>query len=413
MKLNYLRKNVILLTLFQICSNGFSITIPVIVLFWKSHGLSLTTIMLLQSYFAILIVLLEVPSGYLADVWGRKPVLRLSALFLAAASGVYFLADSYVHFMIAETFFALGISFFSGTDAALLYDSLLEHGKSEKFDRIWGSICTASLISSGVFTLLSGILFTFNSKLPFLLSTVVTSCMFPAAIALIEPKREKMDSNCNYVAEFIRILKDAIIKNRNYRFMVMNFMFIQTITHIGFWFYQPYFITLKIDPFWFGFIFTLYSACAAFASKFSYKLPKTVNRTRRTFLQSLLLASGFIVMAYCRSGYGFLTGVIPQMIYGWFLVSRATEVNGTVDSKERATLLSFCSMSGNLVYALVLPGFGLIADNFSLNHAFIFCAIISGCGAMAMMILMLLKKSIFQRGREEDRTGRNINLKPV
>ena len=59
--------------------------VPIIVLFWQENGLSLTQIMILQSLFSIAMVILEIPTGYLADIYGRKNILLLSAIsFLVA-----------------------------------------------------------------------------------------------------------------------------------------------------------------------------------------------------------------------------------------------------------------------------------------------------------------------------------------
>lgn len=383
---NRLRKNVLWLTIYHICSNGFAFAIPIIVLLWKSHGLSLTSIMLLQSYFALLIVILEVPSGYLSDLWNRKQVLQLAGIFLAIASGVYLFADNYVHFMIAETFFALGISLYSGTDAAILYDTLLESDAPDLFDKIWGTICTVSLIASAVYTSLSGVIYSRNGKTPFLLSFLVTMCMFIAATLMREPQRKKLEIKKNYTGEFFRILKNAIFHNRDYRITVINFTFVLTLTHISLWFYQPFFIKAGIKPFWFGFIFTLYSFCAAFASKMSPMLHTKTDRFWRTVIQAVLIAIGLIMMSLNSSVWGFLFGIFPHVVYGWSLVSRSTEINCLVQSSERATLLSFSSMSANLVYALVLPGFGFVADNFSLTHSILLCGLISGFGALIILI---------------------------
>lgn len=55
--------------------------LPIIVLFWQENGLSMTEIMLLQSFFAITVVVLEIPTGYFADIFSRKLSLVCSALF--------------------------------------------------------------------------------------------------------------------------------------------------------------------------------------------------------------------------------------------------------------------------------------------------------------------------------------------
>ena len=104
----------------------FLLILPTIVLFFQANGLSLTEVFVLQSFFSVSIVILEVPTGYFADVFGRK-------LSLVAGNGLAFLgllvycfAHEFWGFLAAELVLGLGASFTSGSDSALLYDSLLE-----------------------------------------------------------------------------------------------------------------------------------------------------------------------------------------------------------------------------------------------------------------------------------------------
>jgi len=48
---------------------------PIIVLFWQDNGLSMMQIMILQSIYAILVTVLEIPTGYIADIYGRRKSL--------------------------------------------------------------------------------------------------------------------------------------------------------------------------------------------------------------------------------------------------------------------------------------------------------------------------------------------------
>ena len=50
---------------------------PIIVLFYEDHGLGLQDVFILKSVYSVAAVTLEIPSGYLADVWGRKKCLIL------------------------------------------------------------------------------------------------------------------------------------------------------------------------------------------------------------------------------------------------------------------------------------------------------------------------------------------------
>ena len=99
------------LYLFHIFMGGIALCVPVIVLFWREHGLSLTQITLLQSFFAALIVLLEVPSGYCADIWGRKPTMVTGAIVVTISTTLYWFADTFWQFMLIEFCWAIGFSF--------------------------------------------------------------------------------------------------------------------------------------------------------------------------------------------------------------------------------------------------------------------------------------------------------------
>ena len=56
----------------------FMVAMPIIILFFQEHGLSLTQIMTLQAIYSFSVALFEIPSGYIADLFGRKQtIIRL------------------------------------------------------------------------------------------------------------------------------------------------------------------------------------------------------------------------------------------------------------------------------------------------------------------------------------------------
>src|SRR3989338_4703458 len=126
-----LQSNIWKFYLFEIFSVIF-FTVPIIVLFWQENGLSLTQIMILQSIFSLAKVVLEVPTGYLADLYGRKNILLLFAISLIVALSIYSIGASFTAFLIAELFWALALSFYSGTSSAFVYDTLFELKKPEE-----------------------------------------------------------------------------------------------------------------------------------------------------------------------------------------------------------------------------------------------------------------------------------------
>ena len=81
--------------------DGMFFSVPIMVLFWQENGLSLSQIMILQSLYSIAAVLLEVPTGYFADVFGRKKTLALGGLFWALGIITYSLGYNFYQFLIA------------------------------------------------------------------------------------------------------------------------------------------------------------------------------------------------------------------------------------------------------------------------------------------------------------------------
>lgn len=102
---------------------AFMVVMPVFVPFLQGFGLSMSQILQTQAIFALTIALCEVPSGYIADLWGRKNALVLGTLLNAIGFAWIWWADSFYDFLVYEIVLGIGMSMASGADLALLYDS--------------------------------------------------------------------------------------------------------------------------------------------------------------------------------------------------------------------------------------------------------------------------------------------------
>ncbi len=99
-----------------------------------SRGFSMQEIMLAETVFHIVSLIDEIPSGLVADVFGRKKSLILSCLFGITSCLAMIMIDSYTGVLISISCSALSYNYASGTDAALAFDTLKEVNKTEEYD---------------------------------------------------------------------------------------------------------------------------------------------------------------------------------------------------------------------------------------------------------------------------------------
>ena len=102
---------------------GFMVVVPVFVPLLQGYGLSMSQVMQTQALFALTIALCEVPSGYIADLWGRRNAILVGSGLNALGFFSLLWADSFVDFLVYEFILGIGFSLISGADLALLYDT--------------------------------------------------------------------------------------------------------------------------------------------------------------------------------------------------------------------------------------------------------------------------------------------------
>ena len=101
----------------------FLVIMPVIVPFFETRGLTMQQIFLLQAVFAVVVLVMEIPSGYAADLLGRRVTLLVGSVFIALGHTMLLFADGFAGLAVFELCLGIGVSLVSGTDLAILYDS--------------------------------------------------------------------------------------------------------------------------------------------------------------------------------------------------------------------------------------------------------------------------------------------------
>src|SRR5674476_1700842 len=137
--LKKLPSNALQLYLIKI-AKWFNLVMPIVVLFYQENGLSMTQIFMLKSIYSIAMVVTELPSGYLADVWGCRRTILFGAILGTIGILIYSFSSDFTSFMFAEIILGVGFSFVSGADAAMLYDALKAENREDEYIKYEGMI---------------------------------------------------------------------------------------------------------------------------------------------------------------------------------------------------------------------------------------------------------------------------------
>jgi MFS family permease len=107
--------------------------------FFSLRGLTVFQISLLLSWWTVTSIVLEIPTGALADSWSRRKMLALAPLIKSFCFLTWFLAGgSFYLFALGFLLWSAGSSLSSGTSEALLYDTLVHYGKRDDYEKALG-----------------------------------------------------------------------------------------------------------------------------------------------------------------------------------------------------------------------------------------------------------------------------------
>lgn len=167
--------------------------------FMQSRGLSTTNMVTVEIVFAVLVILLEVPSGAISDRWSRKYVLALNVFFFMLNTLLWVLAQDLNLFILGSTAAAIHMALRSGTDTSFLYDTLSQLNRSEEYEKIYGrSVFWANLIAipagiiGPVIAQYAGLSTPFWLTLPFSFAALIVALSFD------EPKIHRTTHEMDY-----------------------------------------------------------------------------------------------------------------------------------------------------------------------------------------------------------------------
>tara|TARA_B100002019_G_scaffold28042_1_gene21888 strand:+ start:381 stop:1529 length:1149 start_codon:yes stop_codon:yes gene_type:complete len=354
----------------------FMILMPIIVLFFEKHGLSLTQIMILQATYSFTVALFEIPSGFFADIYGRRLSLFFGSILTFLGYLIFSFYSGFNEFFIAEIFLGIGGSLISGADSALIYDTLLELKKDEDYTKIEGKNYGIGNVSEGLAGILGGFLAVSSLELPVYIQTFVLFFSIPLSYSLVEPKSSyKLAKSFKSI---LLVVKETFFQKNKLKWYILysSAMGIGTLSIA--WFVQPFLMEIDTPLIYYGIIWASLNIITGITSYYSY----IFDKGKVLIYISLSMLISFILLGFNISIYGFIFIVLIYLMRGIITPNLRNLININSTSERRATVLSLRSFVIRISFALIAPILGFITDVYEISYVFYFLGLLVGLSSL-------------------------------
>lgn len=314
---------------------------------------------LLYAVYDVATTVLEVPSGYMSDRLGRKKTLLASAVAGLLAALLLVVGDTFTVFVFANICLGASVAFASGTDEAMLYESLVTLDREDEIEHQEVIAWRYSFIALALSAVAGGAMAMIDMRLPYVGVVASFAALFWITTRFAEPPRSSTTAEG---AELLRLahLGDAFRNPVLLWFFALGVL-MYGFSHLPFVFGQPFILealnTMGLTasaPLVSGAVTSVMMVISVLVSLIAVKMRDALG------LPALLL--GAFALQIAISGVMALTDsaivlaflvlrMVPDALSRPFILGR---IQPLLADDSRATWLSLKSFAGRLLFAAAL-----------------------------------------------------------
>lgn len=364
--------------------------IPVLALFYIASQVNLEQFSIIMAVFALSTLILEIPTGVIADLLGKKKTLLISRAMYVIEILILIFFNGFWPFLIAKVISAIGVSFGSGTNQALLYDSLKKLNREEEHKKISGKANTISKVSMAFVFIVGAYLFSLNYKLPAIASLPLIILGFVLTFFLKEPyisdKKLNMENSLSHLTEGLKFFKNSYYL----KYLAFFTLLIGSVISIMLSISSKYFEAVLIPIALIGLVSFVMSLLAAYSSKRAHRLEEQLGERKSIFTITVLTFLSVFLMSFLMPYIGILFFLVLSLVQGFYKVIIGDYVNRHVESSHRATMLSINNMFDNIGITFLFPLIGFYNKTSGLGQTLFWFSIFI---LMCCFILILFYKN--------------------
>ncbi len=329
---------------------------PIATLYRQVQGLSVFDITLIESISLIIMILLELPWGYVSDKIGYKKTIIICNILYFISKIVFWKADSFSLFLAERLVLSVVISGLSGCDSAYLY-LCTDKGDSQRIFGIYESMTTAGLICASI---VFSVIIRDNYSLAAFLTIISYGTAMMLSLFLSEVKQNTTHIRFN---EQIKMIYSAITGNKSFfMFLFAAALLAESNQTITVFLNQLQYLRSGIEPRYMGYIYILVTISGLLAA-YSYKISERLGEaaTIRLLFSAACIACTVLTLS-SHPVISVLGILILRISASLFAPMRMDIENRQIRLSCRATILSVYSSVRNVMAVGTNLIFGKMAD---------------------------------------------------
>lgn len=372
--------NIARITLVYFCTR-FHLYLHAYALLLQSRDLTLLQISMIESVVIASVFLMEVPTGVLADRFGRKWSIVISTALLMCGELMFLFARDFSLYLVMAMLTGTGFAFVSGAAESLIYESLPRDGRDAAMQKVMARYAgvgqVAFFLSPLVGSVLLGDLAPERFNIAILGTVGVLFVGVLVSLTLREPAADWEVRRASPLSIAREGWRGFIANPPLRRFalfvivtMPFNGLLVTTLA-------APYLTSVQVPPVWVAGALSAGSLIAVFTPTLAARLGRRFGLMSTLRFLTLIPAAFYLIAAFsgqAPAGWGIIVALYAVNDMRMPLVSAYQ--NKLIDSTSRATTLSLVNMLGSLYAAAAAPVFAAIATQ----------SIAAGFAALALVI---------------------------
>lgn len=355
---------------------GTMLAMPIMVPFYHSIGMDQGQIGLSQAIFTVALLLINLPTGWLADRFSRR-WSNVAGDFVATLGVLYYSqANNFTEVVIAEVLLGVSLAFSQGADGALLraYTQLLD-SSGRMFHQQYARLAIWQPLAQIVALMIGGVVGAANPRLAIALAAVPYAVGCLLSLCLREEGVRLVAKHRNPLRDMVRVAHESVGSDPYLRWLIIAYSVGREITHVMIWALTPLLLFSGVPAPVVAIGWVLNSLSVVIGAHIAGRVAPFVKNWQKFALPVAIVVTSLVVMS-CHFSLGtvWLYSLLG-IAQGWTAAALLPLVQSRADDCSQATIISIAKSASQLLYIPLVWVVG-VAGNFDIRLTMVATAVI-------------------------------------